>query len=142
MKVDEQQLAQYIAHYKQTAAARKKIWELKHIQNKVQRPSMRQRASAAASVALTGASSGDFLVHDNMSDTESVVSTSSSAMSMGVSAMTYDQHSSLIRYPNSMSNLRRLRCYLLSCQVPFRAFYAVAFFFRCVSSSNDAGSSL
>ena len=30
--------------------------------------------------------------------------------------MTYEQHCSLIRYPNSMSNLRRLRCYLLACQ--------------------------
>lgn len=35
MKVDEQQLAQYIAHYKQTAAARQRVWELKHVQNKV-----------------------------------------------------------------------------------------------------------
>ena len=35
----------------------------------------------------------------------------------GVSCITFEQHSSLVRYPNSMSNLRRLRCYLLACQV-------------------------
>jgi hypothetical protein len=41
-------------------------------------------------------------------------------MGMGgsaVSSLTFEQHSSLVRYPNSMSNLRRLRCYLLACQV-------------------------
>jgi hypothetical protein len=37
----------------------------------------------------------------------------------GVSSITFDQHSMLVRYPNSMSNLRRLRCYLLACQVFF-----------------------
>ena len=35
----------------------------------------------------------------------------------GVSSITFDQHSAIVRYPNSMSNLRRLRCYLLACQV-------------------------
>lgn len=35
----------------------------------------------------------------------------------GVSCITFEQHSQLVRYPNSMSNLRRLRCYLLACQV-------------------------
>lgn len=34
----------------------------------------------------------------------------------GVSCVTFEQHSTLVRYPNSMSNLRRLRCYLLACQ--------------------------
>jgi hypothetical protein len=33
--VDESMLAQHIAHYKQTSAARAKAWELKAIQNKV-----------------------------------------------------------------------------------------------------------
>jgi hypothetical protein len=37
----------------------------------------------------------------------------------GVSCITFEQHSSIVRYPNSMSNLRRLRCYLLACQVGF-----------------------
>jgi hypothetical protein len=36
---------------------------------------------------------------------------------IGVSSITFEQHSSMVRYPNSMSNLRRLRCYLLACQV-------------------------
>jgi hypothetical protein len=35
----------------------------------------------------------------------------------GVSAISFEQHSGMVRYPNSMSNLRRLRCYLLACQV-------------------------
>ena len=35
----------------------------------------------------------------------------------GVACITFEQHSMLVRYPNSMSNLRRLRCYLLACQV-------------------------
>lgn len=35
----------YIAHYKQTAAARKKVWEMKYIQSKTCRPSMRKIAS-------------------------------------------------------------------------------------------------
>ena len=35
MKVDEKGLAQHIAHYKQTAAARAKAWEIKAIQSKV-----------------------------------------------------------------------------------------------------------
>lgn len=30
--------------------------------------------------------------------------------------MSFDQHCNLIRYPNSMSNLRRMRCYLMACQ--------------------------
>ena len=52
------------------------------------------------------------------SDTESVISSSMSSMmtGTGVSSMSFDNHCSLIRYPNSMSNLRRLRCYLLACQ--------------------------
>ncbi len=37
----------------------------------------------------------------------------------GVMHITFEQHSALVRYPNSMSNLRRLRCYLLACQVCF-----------------------
>lgn len=37
--------------------------------------------------------------------------------SLGVSSITFEQHSSMVRYPNSMSNLRRLRCYLLAAQV-------------------------
>ena len=58
-------------------------------------------------------------------DTESVISSSTSCMnssvitgmsSMGVSSMSFEDHSGLIRYPNSMSNLRRLRCYLMACQ--------------------------
>jgi len=35
----------------------------------------------------------------------------------GVMHITFEQHSAIVRYPNSMSNLRRLRCYLLACQV-------------------------
>lgn len=35
----------------------------------------------------------------------------------GVTCITFEQHSAIVRYPNSMSNLRRLRCYLLACQV-------------------------
>jgi hypothetical protein len=35
----------------------------------------------------------------------------------GVSAISFEQHSGMVRYPNSMSNSRRLRCYLLACQV-------------------------
>ena len=35
MKVNEKSLAQHIAHYKQTAAARAKAWELKAVQSKV-----------------------------------------------------------------------------------------------------------
>lgn len=34
----------------------------------------------------------------------------------GVSSMTFEHHCMLVRYPNSMSNLRRIRCYLLACQ--------------------------
>lgn len=34
----------------------------------------------------------------------------------GVSCITFDHHCSMVRYPNSMSNLRRLRCYLLAAQ--------------------------
>ena len=58
-------------------------------------------------------------------DTESVrsgmtatttMTSGSSMMTLGVSTMTFEQHSALIRYPNSMSNLRRLRCYLIACQ--------------------------
>lgn len=37
LKVDEVLLAKYIAHFKLTADARKKAWELRHIQNKVSR---------------------------------------------------------------------------------------------------------
>jgi hypothetical protein len=34
-KVDETSLAQHIAHYKQTAAARVKAWELQAVQSQV-----------------------------------------------------------------------------------------------------------
>ncbi len=46
-----------------------------------------------------------------------VGSTLLSASGPAVSAITFDQHCNMVRYPNSMSNLRRLRCYLLACQV-------------------------
>lgn len=35
MKVDDKGLAQHIAHYRQTAAARVKAWEMKAVQSKV-----------------------------------------------------------------------------------------------------------
>ena len=115
MKVHEKELAMYIAHYKQTAAARKKVWELKHVQNRIQRPSMRQKASLQQQHPPDSSS---HMHRDD--DTESMVSYMSSAASTfqcaAVSAMSFEQHCSLIRYPNSMSNLRRLRCYLLACQ--------------------------
>lgn len=37
MKVDEALLAKYIAHFKLTVDARKKAWQVKHIQNRVAR---------------------------------------------------------------------------------------------------------
>jgi hypothetical protein len=126
MKVDEAMLAKYISHFRLTADARKKAWELRHIQNRVSRPSMRKVAARNCgsgepySVASSGASYRD-------DDTESVASSMRSGMTMattsmssagglGVSSLNFEQHSSLIRYPNSMSNLRRLRCYLMACQ--------------------------
>lgn len=103
IKVNEHHLAQYIAHYKQTAAAQRKVWELKHIQNKVQRPSMRRKAAESAACGHGGAYSSE-VASQYGDDTESVVSSSlctssvaSAAGGMGVSAMSYDHHCSLIR---------------------------------------------
>jgi hypothetical protein len=103
MKVDEAQLAMYISHYKQTASARKKAWEMKHIQNKVQRPSMRRCASSMGSET---ASSHQY--HDDSASScggessclEMVEGRSSSSVGagLGVSAINFDQHSSLIRF--------------------------------------------
>ena len=60
-------------------------------------------------------------VHNNFSTSSSAVGNTllmgADGSGSGVSCITFDQHSMLVRYPNSMSNLRRLRCYLLACQV-------------------------
>ena len=155
-KVDEAALAQHIAHYKQTAAARIKAWEMKAVQGKVSavypsslspfadffcrqicRPSMRK---VAAAMTTGGNNSGHANGDSNMSATTSTVAamtvnpsstapstTTTTTMVVGsallamdgaaVSAITFEQHCNMVRYPNSMSNLRRLRCYLLACQV-------------------------
>ncbi len=155
LKVDEPLLAQHIAHYKQTSAARVKAWELKAIQNKVRaltanskasvlffnflytclqicRPSMRKVAASMESNRGGGGTDDGFgsqtnqsrslsrMFEQDMSEMGSMCSavgnTTMGADGSGVSAITFDQHSSLVRYPNSMSNLRRLRCYLLASQ--------------------------
>ena len=109
MKVNEADLATYISHYKQTASARKKIWEMKHIQNKVQRPSMRRCTSGMGSLSLASDISSinsdtASCLGDNCAaaDTEIFSSRSSTlatggGAALGVSVMNFDQHSSLIR---------------------------------------------
>lgn len=70
IKINEEMLAQYISHYRQSAAARKKVWELKHIQNKTCRPSMRKVCFVAACsfiVLYTGTDLKDLIVTDSIS---------------------------------------------------------------------------
>jgi hypothetical protein len=167
MKVDEKLLAQHIAHFKQTSAARVKAWEMKAIQSKICRPSMRKVAQMMASHAgggprmgqsmagtvgsggasmaggasassmfrgsvLAGAGPGSVMMGVGGDPcgggaADETASTSFYAPSAvgnaiyhadgsGVSSITFEAHSFMVRYPNSMSNLRRLRCYLLACQ--------------------------
>jgi hypothetical protein len=84
------------------------------------RPSMRK----VAAMRQGGCSS----TSDMQSDSMSIMSSAVGNIVLGngescVSAITFDQHSTLVRYPNSMSNLRRLRCYLMACQVCFSIMY-------------------
>jgi hypothetical protein len=124
MKVDEQSLAQHIAHFKLTAAARVKAWEMKAIQSRICRPSMRRVAESMASMqAHPCSSSSPAHMHAHASHMDAASSSSNNVggggggmEGTGVSSSTFDAHSVLVRYPNSMSNLRRLRCYLLACQ--------------------------
>jgi hypothetical protein len=146
IKVDEASLAQHIAHFKQTSAARIKAWEIKAIQSRICRPSMRRAASnimaeqaygsqqhhAHNQQTLNGLGFRGTAYSSSQSINDAAVSMCSSTLAAdavgnallgadgsGVSAITFEQHSAMVRYPNSMSNLRRLRCYLLACQVRF-----------------------
>jgi hypothetical protein len=87
------------------------------------RPSMRRVAAAMNSAnacdrelyGKNGAGPSN-MVDGRSSGTSAVGNTLMGADGSGVSCITFEQHSQLVRYPNSMSNLRRLRCYLLACQ--------------------------
>ena len=124
MKVNEDLLAKYIQHFRSTSAARRKAWEMKYVQNRSCRPSMRKIASRSSSAAgqdgamyMHGsASNDDAMSVSSLATATTSASSTAAGASLGVSSMTFEQHSSLIRYPNSMSNLRRLRCYLMACQ--------------------------
>jgi hypothetical protein len=119
LKVDEISLAQHIAHFKQTSAARIKAWEIKAVQSRICRPSMR-RVAAECAASNPSAQSTTGSINDSASMCSAVMDGVVGNVLMdgsGVSAITFDQHSSMVRYPNSMLNLRRLRCYLLACQV-------------------------
>lgn len=124
MKVDEQSLAQHIAHFKQTAAVRVKAWEMKAIQSRICRPSMRKVAEAMAALNISSTPSSMSSSHndghnDGMSSSNHLMGGGGGGGmdGTGVSSTSFEAHSVLVRYPNSMSNLRRLRCYLLACQV-------------------------
>jgi hypothetical protein len=122
MNVNEKALADNIAHYKQTKMARDKAWILKAVQSKICRPSMRR---VAAAMVTAKSEQRDVFGNggpSNMVDGRSSCGTSVMGNTMmgndgtGVLCITFEQHSQFVRYPNSMSNLRRLRCYLLACQ--------------------------
>ena len=112
MKVNEDFLARYIQHFRQTAAAQRKAWEMKFVQNRSSRPSMRRVAGRTNGEDNNTSSSSLSSFHYNngnssiiMNDTESVISGVGSSSSnsccglvtLGVSSMTFDQHSTLIR---------------------------------------------
>jgi hypothetical protein len=122
IKVDEASMAQHIAHFKQTSAARIKAWEIKAIQSRICRPSMRRMAAsnlshpASQQSAMSSTKRGPCNSSYSMHDAESMCRTATDAVGnvltgsdgFGVSAITFEQHSAMVRYPNSMSNLRRL----------------------------------
>lgn len=105
MQVDESRIRGEIEHHRRTNESQKQVWRMKHLEIKKNRPSMRQVAlrTAAADGNLGGVNGCDAASQTTLSQQQS-----------GVTVVTFDNYNDLVRFPNSMTRLLRLRCYLLA----------------------------
>jgi hypothetical protein len=88
----------HILHYRNTVLEQSNIWKMKHISVKT-RPSM--RAVLATKQSVRGSTTGSVMDDDEGS---------------GLEMVTFGSFCDNVRFPNCMSPLLRIRCYLLAAQ--------------------------
>lgn len=102
-------LSRQIYHFRQTMEARKMTWRLKHMAVQHSRPSMRDVALRVAGRSESSTTMGSSIYNDSMSDITSITGGGAA----GASAITFESFCEAVRFPNSMSRLLRVRCYLI-----------------------------
>jgi hypothetical protein len=97
--IDMQTLDDHILHYKNTVVDHNNTWKMKHLSLK-SRPSI--RAVLAVKQSMRGGSSRSRVDKDKECN--------------GLELVTFENFCDNVRFPNCMSHLLRIRCYLLACQ--------------------------
>lgn len=122
MRVDEGRLADQLAHYRRTTAARETSWRIKHLSLQRCRPSMREVAervstrsssTGAPSALLLSQGGGGGSAFDSISVVDAGDGSTVIVGGVGAAPMTFEAFSDVVRFPTTMSRLLRSRCYLL-----------------------------
>jgi hypothetical protein len=98
--ISEDQLAFMLSHYRQTIVDQQSMWAMRDIVTSKCRPSLRHAISVR-----------------QLSNRSSMLSVDDvNQIDMGLSRVGFQDFCRIIRFPNCMSHLLRLRCYLLASQ--------------------------